>query len=255
MTSSNKQRLSQEQLDQFQEEGYIITEPVFTEKELKDISNEFKKLFKVNLETANKTKDPLKIEIANLRPFVGQTHLLSEVLLKTCQHPIYQEACLKLLSPNADLYYNQAVIKPPGVGRPFAWHQDNGYAFTDPEFYITCWTAISEATIENGCIWIIPGSHKGGLQSHKRLTTEEWALEADESKAIPVEVKPGQVVIFHSLLFHKSGANTSDQIRESFVPQYHVAGVKGKEGELIGDQVPLLREGVFQNISFEMVQV
>jgi ectoine hydroxylase-related dioxygenase (phytanoyl-CoA dioxygenase family) len=159
---------------------------------------------------------------------------------------VFQEICRTLIGPDADLYYNQAVLKPPGKGKSFGWHQDTQYIITEPLEYVTCWIAVGNATIENGTIWIVPGMHKHGLLPHiYSEESREWQLQFDDTDKIPVELRAGQMAVFNSLLPHCSGPNTSNEVRYAYVPQYHIAGVK-KRGtdELVGDQFPLLRNGV-----------
>jgi ectoine hydroxylase-related dioxygenase (phytanoyl-CoA dioxygenase family) len=107
--------------------------------------------------------------------------------------------------------------------------------------YLTCWTAVGRSYIENGCIWIIPGSHKWGLLKHVKNELSTDAVVDDETGAIPVELEPGQIVIFNSLLLHKSGPNVSKDYRYAYVPQYHVAHVVDGEGKPTGDRFPVLR--------------
>src|SRR5205823_7474404 len=135
------------------------------------------------------------IAIARERPFIGQVHTRSGTCAEFVKSPIYLEACAKLIGPDADLYYNQAVIKPPERGRHFGWHQDSGYTTTEPLEYVTCWTAISRTFIENGCIWVLPGSHRNGVRSHARNEQDRSndAQVEDDSAAVPVEMAPGQV--------------------------------------------------------------
>ena len=143
--------------------------------------------------------------------------------------PIYLEACRLLIGENADLYYNQATTKmPEGRGKVFDWHQDSGYTTTEPLEYITCWTAISDSDLENGCIWIIPGSHRSGVLEHVTEEEDEQRYggknaQVDDNGALPVEMRGGEVAVFSSLLLHRSGPNTSrDRPRRAYVPQYHV---------------------------------
>ena len=234
------------QVAQFHALGYFITKPAFTEPELHTIRTEFERLHEDAIRQAEQTDDPKRLDLTRYRPFIGQAHTKSDLLARFVKAPIYLEACEKFIGPNADLYYNQIVIKPPELGRSFAWHQDSGYTETDPLEYITCWTAISRTFVENGCIWIIPGSHKQGLQKHTRdeENSELVASFTGEENAIPVEMAPGQIAIFSSLMLHKSGANTSGEVRHGYVPQYHHPGViRVNTGEPFGDRYPVLRNG------------
>ncbi len=234
------------QVEQFREAGYFLAPPAFSSKQLGAVAAEFDRLWEAHLQEAEASGDPARIEIARTRPFIGQAHTRSAVLAEFVKAHLYLEACARLIGPDADLYYNQCVIKPPERGRHFGWHQDSGYTTTEPLEYVTCWTAISRTFVENGCIWILPGSHRQGVRPHARNEAERSldAVVEDESGAIPVEMQPGQVAVFSSLLLHKSGPNTSGEIRRGFVPQYHVPGASlVKTGQPWGDQYPVLRDG------------
>jgi ectoine hydroxylase-related dioxygenase (phytanoyl-CoA dioxygenase family) len=111
--------------------------------------------------------------------------------------------------------------------------------------YITCWTAIGRTYIDNGCIWVLPKSHKLGLVEHVwNPLTSSYALTLDETTQVPVEMKAGQVAIFSSLTLHKSGPNVSKDTRYGYVPQYHVPNViKFPDRKPFGDLYPVLRDG------------
>lgn len=233
------------QVEDFHELGYFVTEPILDENLVRQMSDEFDRVL-LEFIGAAAAADPRHAELARLRPFIGQFHTQSAVAREFVRQPIYLEACSRFIGPDADLYYNQAVIKPPEKGLSFGWHQDSGYKVTRPLEYITCWTAISDTTLENGCIWVIPGSHKLGLIEHVRDTqsAETRPRQIDESNAIPVPMKAGQIAIFSSLTLHKSGPNTSTTTRKGYVPQYHVPGVVAAlDGKPFGDQLPVLRNG------------
>lgn len=238
--------ITDQQIAQFDALGYFVTDPMFDAATLAEVTAEFHRLHAEHVAAAERGGDATAIELARLRPFIGQAHTSSVALKRFVQQPIYVEACEKLIGADADLYFNQAVIKPPEVGQSFAWHQDSGYVVTDPLEYITCWTAIGRSFIDNGCIWIIPESHKWGLKEHVRDPAEQ-ALVAqfdDDSGAIPVEMEAGQVAIFSSLMLHRSGPNTSGEVRLGYVPQYHVPNVvRADTGEPFGDRHPVLRGG------------
>jgi hypothetical protein len=238
--------ISAADLESFKEKGYFITQPMFGDTQLKGVRDEFDRLWALSIAEAEKSGDQKLITFTKNRPFIGQAHTRSPLLVDFVKAPIYLEACAKLIGADADLYYNQAVMKVPETGKRFGWHQDTGYLLTDPLEYVTAWTAIGPATLENGCIWVLPGSHKRGPLAHVRNEADNSldVIVEDESAAIPVEVEAGQVVIFNALLLHKSGPNTSKAVRYAYVPQYHVPAVKEKAtGDLTGDQFAVLRDG------------
>ena len=116
--------------------------------------------------------------------------------------------------------------KPPGL-QGQAWHQDERYIPTRDRSLIGAWIALDDATIDNGCLWVIPGSHRSGYlwqtRDHGRPDEFDSADEAygfDDSRAVPVEVPAGSVVFFNGYLLHRSLRNRSDGYRRALVNHY-----------------------------------
>lgn len=149
-----------------------------------------------------------------------------------------------LLGPDVRLYWNQAVYKHPETPRPFPWHQDNGYTPVEPEQYLTCWLALSDATIENGCIWALPGSHRQGTLPHRDSDIGRVGYDGPEP-GVPVPLRKGSMAVFSSLLLHKSGPNlTSSEIRKAYILQYCPADARnGVTGALFADRILVTRAG------------
>ena len=76
--------------------------------------------------------------------------------------------CRDLVGPDVRLYWEQAVYKQPHSTEPVLWHQDNGYTFVEPQAYLTCWIALTDATPENGCVVVMPGAHRDGTLAARR---------------------------------------------------------------------------------------
>lgn len=160
-----------------------------------------------------------------------------------CLRPEIVEICQAFLGPDVDLYWNQTVFKQPEGDKIFPWHQDDAYTEVDPAPYLTLWLAISEATLENGCISVLPGSHKDGLRPHEWTDIGLTGYPADASdQGVAVPVPAGSVIAFWSLTLHKSGANRSRDVRRAFVIQYCHAGLKYKEtGETVPNLISVAR--------------
>jgi len=108
-----------------------------------------------------------------------------------------------------------------------SWHQDRAVtlAEADNTRMVTAWVAITDATVENGCLQVIPGSHRGDMLEHcpvSQLAIPDKLF--DLSSALPVPVKSGGVVLFHPLTVHGSLINTTNSIRWSFDLRYNVTG-------------------------------
>jgi ectoine hydroxylase-related dioxygenase (phytanoyl-CoA dioxygenase family) len=129
------------------------------------------------------------------------------------------DICADLIGPDVRLYWDQAVYKKPGTAVSFPWHQDNGYAFVEPQRYLTCWIALTDANEENGCPWVVPGLHKMGTLRHHLTDTGLVCFdEADE--AVPAPVSAGGIVVFSSLTPHCTGPNRTNAVRKSYIVQY-----------------------------------
>jgi ectoine hydroxylase-related dioxygenase (phytanoyl-CoA dioxygenase family) len=125
------------------------------------------------------------------------------------------------------LYWDQAVYKKPETPRDFPWHQDNGYTPVLPEEYLTCWLALEDANIHNGCIWVLPETHKQGLVEHKETSIGKQCYFGSDP-GVAVELRKGGMAFFSSLMFHRSGPNVSDSIRKGYIVQYAHASVRDK---------------------------
>ena len=119
---------------------------------------------------------------------------------------------------------DMALLKPPLIGREKPWHQD--MAFFDLPLDATvvgAWLALDEATPENGCMMVIPGSHKRGAVVHfKRRDWQICDTDVYNDGAVAVPLKPGSLLLFHGLIHHGTPANTSTHRRRAL--QFHYCG-------------------------------
>lgn len=144
---------------------------------------------------------------------------------------LFADLCLDLVGPDVRLYWDQLVYKHPEKPRRFPWHQDNGYAFVEPQQYLTCWIAITDATEDNGCPWIVPGLHRNGTLAHRYVDPLGFECFADHPDALPVPVAAGSMVVFSSLTPHLTGPNTSDAVRKAYIVQYAPEGAVRLDGD------------------------
>ena len=117
-------------------------------------------------------------------------------------------------------------FKPPGL-QGQAWHQDERFIPTRDRSLVGAWIALDDATVDNGCLWVLPGSHRTGMihptRAHGQAEEFDHSDEAygfDDSAAIPVEVRAGAVVFFNGYLLHRSFRNRSNGTRMALVNHY-----------------------------------
>ncbi len=141
--------------------------------------------------------------------------------------PIVRGALAQLLGDEAVGVQSMYFYKEPG-SKGQAAHQDYYYIKNDPNTMIAASITLEKTDEENGCLWVIPGSHKLGLLPHGAVKNiiehEPWTHETegiDLSKEIPVIMEKGDILIFHNLIIHSSTLNRStDRWRRSYVCHY-----------------------------------
>jgi phytanoyl-CoA hydroxylase len=130
---------------------------------------------------------------------------------------------------NPLLLQSMYIFKQPKIGGEVSCHQDSTFLYTEPNDIVGLWFAHEDATLENGCLWAIPGGHKCGLKSRwvrsanggmefKVFDPTPWP----EGELVPLEVKQGTVIVLHGLLPHRSLENRSSKSRHAYT--LHIIG-------------------------------
>jgi len=155
---------------------------------------------------------------------MGET---SDTFLATAHLPLITKAVAALIGPDVILWGSQLFAKRSGDGLAVPWHQDGHYWPLNPPETCSVWIAVDASTLENGCLRVVPGSHTGGLQAHVEGDGNGAALNAaidplsfDESSAVDIILKPGQMSFHHAKLVHGSNPNYSDKRRAGLVFRY-----------------------------------
>lgn len=130
-----------------------------------------------------------------------------------------------LMGPNLKLFRADVLMKPAGVGSPKGMHQDSPYWPIEPMALWSCWLPFEPATLENGCMTAIPGSHKRGALPHVHVTDDYVIPDEhyDQRQVVPIPMAPGSGLFFHSLLLHGTAANRSSQPRRAITMSYMAA--------------------------------
>jgi ectoine hydroxylase-related dioxygenase (phytanoyl-CoA dioxygenase family) len=130
------------------------------------------------------------------------------------------EYAKRLLGPNVCFTHQQYVVKHPDRRNrtDVPWHQDSGYGRLEPAKDLTVWIALDECTTDNGCLWVLPGSHRNGLAEHIEAGALRAAAVAERGIAIPMLA--GDALLFGGLLMHRSLPNTTDQARVALYLRY-----------------------------------
>lgn len=130
-----------------------------------------------------------------------------------------------LLGPNIQLYYSMFMMKPPRQGFSAPWHQDLAFfVHNRATLILTVQLYIDDSTVENGCIRVLPGSHKLGLANHFKDGVFTEVVQGDTSgfddQGVEVPMKAGGIVIWNSLTLHSSSPNRSEWPRRGITFAY-----------------------------------
>ncbi|KAL3735095.1 hypothetical protein ACJRO7_024268 [Eucalyptus globulus] len=122
------------------------------------------------------------------------------------------------------------IFKQPGIGGEVVPHQDNSFLYTEPPTCTGLWLALEDATITNGCLWAIPGSHKNGLvrkfiRGEGGVSFDHPSPTYDKKDFVAIEVKAGSLVLIHGDLIHQSFENQSSKSRHAY--SLHVVDTDG----------------------------
>ncbi|MCS7061920.1 MAG: phytanoyl-CoA dioxygenase family protein [Anaerolineae bacterium] len=228
--------LNDEQVRFFVDQGYLVVEDLVTPEELEELKRDT--AFIARGGYPNPTLKPLPAEMSDAQVLrnilcIHQPHYISPVMLKYVKHPKICGVLSQITAAHLP-YWDGSVkcmqsmlfVKPPQF-QGQAWHQDEIYIPTRDRSLIGAWIAIDDATVENGCLFIIPGSHRSGYlfpqRPHNNPDEFDFAPESygfDDSQEIPVEVKAGTVVFFNGYLLHRSRKNRSQGYRRVLVNHY-----------------------------------
>ena len=138
--------------------------------------------------------------------------------------PDWAELAADLGLEQPRLWQSMLIFKQPGIGGEVLWHQDATFLHSDPITVTGFWIALEDATVDNGCLWVAPGGHRGPLRRRfvrddangmrfVELDATPWPSRSD---AVALEVPAGTLVCFHGLLPHYSAPNRSSQSRHAY---------------------------------------
>ena len=173
-----------------------------------------------------------------------KSHLLFPWADSLVRDPNILDIVEDLIGPDILCWSTTHFIKEPNTPHYVSWHQDLTYWGLDPADVVTAWVALSPASVESGCMRVIPGSHKKEIVPHTDTFAEhnllsrgqEIAIEVDEAAGVDLILSPGEISLHHVKLAHGSGPNRTDDRRIGFAIRYmppHVRQTAGREGAIL----------------------
>ena len=231
-------QLTQDQEASFRENGYLAVEGLFPGAHVRGLRNRIEELCQEwESDEARQVGVQHETEVSFGRrpPSADTVRKFSELarhealFWRHATDPALLDFVEGLIGGPLLLYADQALLKPPGVGSAKPPHQDNAYFRVEPaDAVLTAWTALDDATQENGCMRYFAGTHHDGLVEHTAIKgTPHLVPEGRRpEEATPTPVKSGGVIFHHAEVLHCSDDNTSNRWRRAFVCHYVREGAR-----------------------------
>ncbi|MDG2383636.1 MAG: phytanoyl-CoA dioxygenase family protein [Pirellulaceae bacterium] len=248
-------RLEQEQIEQFEEQGFLAGVPMLTANQVEALRRELAEFqsdshagrehwYEYNADESTDPDTVLFHALGAWRIGPGFHDLL--------WNPAFTVPASQLLQGAVRFWHDQLFYKPAHHGGIVAWHQDYSYwTRTQPIAHLTCWIALDDASVDNGCVQYIPGSHRWDLLPITGLAGDMAAisevLSADQlekfEQPVAAEMKAGECAFHHSLMVHGSHENRTARPRRAAVINAVRDGVYSSSNESLLEGVPIIREG------------
>jgi chlorinating enzyme len=227
MKAEVSQRLSTEQVDFFNREGYLCyRQPVFSDTEFQALKDHFD----AKVEALPPDVRPESMDTPHFTDTKLFRWLLSDDVLDLVE---------PLLGPDIALFSSHFICKPKGNGKRVPWHEDSAYwkKMIQPMKVVTVWLAIDPSTTKNGCMQVIPRTHNNGYSEYEPVDSSKNVFgseikphQLDLSKAVDIVLDPNECSMHESKLMHSSTANTSDIRRCGYTMRYISTHCKFESG-------------------------
>lgn len=243
MQSERRAGFSAEEKALYDERGYLVVRRFFEDDELEGWHKRFLQVVNGEVEPAPGMLVMRDVMVAKgaVRPGSREEAVAKvqdfhqdPVLFSYATHPRLLDFVEGFTGPDVKSIHTMLINKPPGVDGRHALHQDLLYfPFRPADRMVATWTALERCTRENGCLAVVPGSHRGGLREHGDPDWE-WVnfgyfgargAGADTPRE-HLEMEPGDTVFFHPLLLHGSGRNRTSGFRRAISAHYASAACR-----------------------------
>jgi ectoine hydroxylase-related dioxygenase (phytanoyl-CoA dioxygenase family) len=250
----DRYRLSDDQVEFFQENGYLAGVRILTDEQVETLRSELQSLFdparpgnELFYEYhTNECPDPSRILFHALGAW-RITPGFHDILW----HPAFTMAASQLLDGGVRFWHDQLFCKPARDGGVVAWHQDYSYwTRTKPMAHLTCWIGLDDATRDNGCLHYVPGSHRWPLLPVTGLAGNMHAIrtvlspeQLEQFQPVAIELKKGECAFHHPLMVHGSYENRTDRPRRATVINVFRDGARSDSNEPLLATVPVVPQG------------
>lgn len=216
----------------YRENGYLVLHEALDPTEIEHLKAETARMAR-NADGAIESISALPADVSDEDAMrrvlcIHFPHKLSSIFHDALAHPAIVEALTTVIGPNVKCMQSMLFLKASGKPGQ-AWHQDEDYIPTRDRSLTGAWIALDDATVENGCLWVLPKSHQRGLLWPQKFhfdtrfdcSRESYDFPWKDEDSVPVEVKAGSIVFFNGYLLHRSLPNRAQTgFRRSLVNHY-----------------------------------
>ena len=224
-------QLTEEQLQSYQRDGFVLIENLISEdllnklrERLRDYTHGGLQNEKLKMQVEPRVKRG-ELEVSHPGDAYRKIDGLvegDEVFRELGTHTNIVSIIEQILGPDLKMFRNSMMLKPPMVGSQKGMHQDSPYWPITPMDLCSCWFPLDDATMENGCMGVLPGAHKKGALPHVNVQ-DDFVMDEECYSATEIEFKPmkaGSGLFFHSLLPHYTAPNKSKNWRRAIALSY-----------------------------------
>ncbi len=219
VTDTQLRKLTAEEIAEYQENGYVLVHDFFSIAELEEVDREIDRI-----QASQK-------DLGKNNGWVMQLGLRTDLTRQFAQDERVLTLIEEIVKPGISIYSGKLTAKLPNSEDICHWHQDdayyNGQAPSDTR--MSTWIPLLDTNEENGCMWVVPGSHKGGVVKHGQFGGQcpkaMGPADLMFDDAIPCPVKMGDILLFSATLWHHSKGNQTDLVRRAFIVSYQEATV------------------------------
>lgn len=233
--------LTEEQIAFYHENGFLAIPSITTQEEVERLRGVYDRLFEQKAGRAEGNQFDLagadeEDKPAALPQILGPRQYAPE-LAETLYEVNARAIAAQLLGEGVTFTGDHAIFKPAGTGAPTPWHQDEAYWDPNLDYHsLSVWMPLQEATMENGCMVFLPGSHKQEITAHQSIggDTRVHGLEMtdaiDEAQAVACPLPPGGATFHDSRTMHFTGANRSAVPRRAYIIGFGTPATPRAEG-------------------------
>lgn len=224
-------RPTQDDVDFFNENGYLVVDQITTPEELAWLTEIFYAVIDDNAGTGvfEPGREVGQTEPAKILQSIAPELMIPELLDTTYRRNAMHFAAALLDVPEDDLCtWSHMIKKPAGGSRPAPWHQDQAYWRPELEYHaLAAWIPLHDVSVEMGAMQFIPGSHKGPLLNHRHLGDPKANLlladDVDDATAVACPLKAGGATFHHNLTLHYTAPNVTDRDRLAYPMELELA--------------------------------